>query len=180
MKFSIQPILENDIVKLIPLQSGDFEKLYAVASDPEVWANHPNKNRFEREVFEKFFEGAVASKGAYLIWDKIQSKIIGSTRFYNFQPSENSIQIGYTFYAVEYWGKGYNHAVKTLMLDYILQFTDKVILHVGAENYRSQAAIKKLNARCVRELEMAYFGEPIRRNFEFEITKSDWLKFKNS
>jgi RimJ/RimL family protein N-acetyltransferase len=61
MNFSLQPTLENENLKLIPLQESDFERLYAVASDPEVWAMHPNKERYKREVFQNFFTGALES-----------------------------------------------------------------------------------------------------------------------
>ena len=158
MDFSIQPVLENEKAKLVPLNENDFDKLYEVSSDPAVWANHPNKNRCEREVFKNFFKGAVESGGAFLIYDK----------------NQKSILIGYTFYAVDYWGKSYNHSVKKMMLDYIFQFVEKVIFHVGAENYRSQGAMKKLGARKVREIVVAYYGEPDRNNFEYEITKDEW------
>lgn len=66
------------------------------------------------------------------------------------------------------------------MLDYIFQFVDSVIFHVGAENYRSQGAMKKLNVRKVREIVVAYYGEPDRRNVEYEITKQDWQKFEEN
>lgn len=176
MFFSIQPQLENEMAQLIPLKEVDFESLYEVASNPEVWANHPNKNRCERDVFKIFFRGAIESQGAFVIIDKANNKVIGSTRFYDYNQKENSIFIGYTFYAVEYWGKGYNYSVKNMMLEYIFQYVDKVFFHIGAENFRSQAAISKLNAEKLRELNVAYLGEPLRRNFEYEIKKEDWLK----
>lgn len=169
MEFSIQPVLENEIVRLIPMKEEDFERIYVVSSDPEVWANHPNKNRCEREVFKNFFQGAIESGGAFLILDKQTDKVIGSTRFYGYDKKENSILIGYTFYAVAYWGKGYNHAVKIIMLDYIFQFVEKVIFHVGAENFLSQGAMRKLGAKKIDEIEIAYFGEPVRRNIVYEI-----------
>ena len=84
MHFSIQPILENETIKLHPLQEEDFERLYAVASDPLVWEQHPNKNRYEREVFQNFFEGAMLSQGAFLILDKVTDEVMGSTRFYDY------------------------------------------------------------------------------------------------
>lgn len=56
MKFSIQTLLENQEYQLIPLQQGDFESLYEVASDPEVWKQHPNKDRYQREIFENFLK----------------------------------------------------------------------------------------------------------------------------
>ncbi|MFI7709524.1 GNAT family N-acetyltransferase [Sphingobacterium multivorum] len=112
MKFNIQPTLENEIAILCPLQEKDFEDLYAAASNPKIWEQHPNKDLWKREIFKTFFEGAIQSEGAFKIVDKVTGKIMGSTRYYDFNEQENSIFIGYTFYAVEYWGKGINNSVK--------------------------------------------------------------------
>jgi len=175
MNFSIQPTLENENVKLIPLWEDDFERLFEIASDSKIWEQHPNKNRYQREVFKVFFKGAMESKGAFLILDKATGEITGSTRFYDFDEEDNSIYIGYTFYAVKFWGKGVNSQVKKLMLDYIFQFTEKVNFHVGAENYRSQKAMEKLGAVKKSEIDVAYFGEGIRKNFWYEIRRPDWV-----
>lgn len=175
MNFSIQPLLENDKVKLIPLWEEDFERLYEVASDPKIWEQHPNKNRFERDVFKNFFKGALESKGAFLILDKNSDEIAGSTRFYGYNETDKSIFIGYTFYGVKFWGKGLNSEAKKLMLNYIFQFVEKVIFHVGASNIRSQKAMEKLGAKKTDEMMVAYFGEPDRLNFQYEILKNDWI-----
>ena len=52
MIINLQPVLENEIIRLQPLQQDDFERLYAVASDPLIWEQHPNKDRYKREVFQ--------------------------------------------------------------------------------------------------------------------------------
>ncbi len=174
MNFSIQPILENEIVLLQPLQEKDFEKLYQVASDPLVWEQHPNKNRYEREVFRNYFDGALQSKGAFLIIDKKSGKVSGSSRFYDYSETENSILIGYTFYGREFWGTGFNAFTKKLMLDYIFQYVEVVKFHVGAENWRSRKAMEKLGAELRCEIEVAYHGEPIKKNVEFCILKNNW------
>lgn len=173
---SIQTSLENEQVILVPLQDEDFEALYAVASDPELWAQHPNKDRWQRAVFKVFFEGAMQSKGAFKIIDKVSQSLVGSTRFYDYKAEDDSIFIGYTFYARSCWGKGINQAVKKMMLDYIFRFVSKVNFHIGAENVRSQIAIGRLGARKVAEEVVAYFGEPDRLNFVYEILKDDWCK----
>ncbi|WP_026730316.1 GNAT family N-acetyltransferase [Flavobacterium denitrificans] len=171
--FNLQPdFLENEIIKLIPLEEKHFEELYKVASDPLVWEQHPNKNRYERDVFRNFFEGAMESKGAFLILDKTTNEIAGSTRFYDYEPENNSIFIGYTFYGRNFWGTGFNPQVKKLMLDYAFQFVDKVRFHIGAENYRSQKAIEKLGAEKIDEINVAYYNEPSRHNFVYEIRKN--------
>jgi len=180
MNFSIQPVLENEKYQLIPLQKGDFELLYEVASDPKVWEQHPNKDRYKREVFENFFKGAMESQGAFKIVEKSTGNFLGSTRFYDFEESENRIFIGYTFYGVNSWGKGINPQVKKLMLDYIFQFVDKVHFHIGKENFRSQIALERLGGKKIAEEEVAYFGEPTRTNFVYEIIKENHFKVDKS
>lgn len=175
MNFSIQPLLENELTQLIPLQESDFERLYTVASDPLVWEQHPNKNRCERPVFKNFFDGAIDSKGAFIIIEKSTGRVAGSTRYYGFDDEENSIFIGYTFYGREFWGKNMNLSVKKMMLDYIFRFVEKVNFHVGSENIRSQKAMEKLGTKKVSEVEVAYVNEPVRLNILYEIKRSDWL-----
>lgn len=177
MEFNVQPTLENEGAILYPLQEKDFEDLYAAASNPKIWEQHPNKDRWKREVLKTFFEGAIQSKGAFKIVDKVTGKIMGSTRYYDFNEPENSIFIGYTFYAVEYWGKGINKSVKTLMLDYIFQFVSKVNFHIGADNIRSQVAIRRIGAEKIGEQEVTYLGEVSKLNYVYEITKAKWEQY---
>lgn len=170
--------METEKTILYPLQEKDFELLYAVASDPEIWKQHPNKDRWKKEVFKTFFDGAMQSKGAFKIVDKATGKTIGSTRIYDYNEQENSIFIGYTFYAVAYWGKGINKLVKATMLDYIFQFVSKVYFHIGANNICSQVAIERIGAEKISEQEVTYFGEASRLNFVYEISKEKWQKTK--
>lgn len=174
MNFSIQHPLENDIVLLLPLQETDFDVLYATASDPKIWEQHPNKDRWKKEVFRVFFDGAVQSGGAFKVVDKTTSQVIGSTRFYDYNKQENTIFIGYTFYATSCWGTGINRSVKTMMLDYIFQFVEMVHFHIGSENKRSQIAITRLGAEKAGEQEVAYFGEPVKLNYWYRITRERW------
>lgn len=174
MSINLQPVLENERIILYPLHETDFNALYAVASDPEIWAQHPNKDRWKKEVFQTFFEGALQSGGAFRIVDKTTGLTIGCTRFYDHDAKDSSIFIGYTFYATACWGKGINPMVKTLMLDYIFKFVDRVNFHIGSQNVRSQIAISRLNAVKIAEQEVSYFGEAPKLNFVYEITKASW------
>ena len=174
MSFYLQPTIQNEWVKIRPLTVADFEILYAVASDPLVWEQHPNKNRYERVEFENYFKGAIESGGAFLISNSKTGEPIGSTRFYDLNETENNILIGYTFLARSHWGGKYNTALKTLMLNHAFQFTDTVLFHVGAVNIRSQKAMEKLGGEKAGELEVAYFGEPVKKNIIYKIQKHQW------
>ena len=176
MEFTIQPVLENESVILLPLQPADFDELYAVASDPKIWEQHPKKDRWRKEVFQNFFDGAIQSKGAFRIVEKATGNVAGSTRLYDYNEQESSIMIGYTFYATKYWGTGFNPMVKALMLQYVFQFVSKVYFHIGANNVRSQMAIGRIGAVKVDEREITYFGEASMPNFVYCIDRENWLK----
>jgi RimJ/RimL family protein N-acetyltransferase len=168
---NLQNELSNNELLLQPLSTSDFERLYIIASDPLIWEQHPNPDRYKREVFQVYFEGAIESKGAYLILDQKMNEVIGCTRFYDYDREKSSILIGYTFFSRSCWGKGINQRVKQIMLDYIFQFVDKVYFHIGANNIRSQIAIERLGAIKVRSIDIAYHGEVSHINFEYLITK---------
>jgi len=174
MPFNIQPTLENDTIILYPLRESDFDDLYAGASDPKIWEQHPNRDRWKKEIFRVFFDGAMESRGAFKVVDKNSGKILGSTRYYDYDESDDSILIGYTFYSRECWGKGINRGVKKLMLDYAFQYVSKVYFHIGAGNTRSQIAIGRIGAVKVDEQDIAYFGEAPKSNFVYVIKKQDY------
>lgn len=172
MPFDLQPIfLKDDLIKLIPLQETDFDTLFEVASNPKVWEQHPNPNRYKLEDFTNYFKGAVESKGAFLIVDSTTNETVGCSRYYDYNEEDNSVLIGYTFIGTKFWGNGYNKALKKLMLDYAFEFVDKVYFHIGAFNYRSQKAIAKIGAVKVDEYEVEYYGEVSKLNYIYQINK---------
>ncbi|MES2410770.1 MAG: GNAT family N-acetyltransferase [Bacteroidota bacterium] len=173
MPFDLQPtFLQDDLIKLSPLQEKDFESLFEVASNPLVWEQHPNPNRYKLEDFTNYFKGAIESKGAFLIVDTATSETVGCSRYYDYNEEDNSVLIGYTFIGTKFWGNGYNKALKKLMLDYAFQFVDKVYFHIGAFNIRSQKAIEKIGATKVDEFEVEYYGETSKLNFVYLINKN--------
>lgn len=172
--FNLQPTLENEFIRIVPLEADDFERLYAIASDPLIWEQHPNKDRYKREVFETFFKGAMESQGAFLVYDQKTGTVIGSSRYYEADEKKKSIAIGYTFLARDHWGGTYNPALKDLMMKHAFQHFDAVIYHIGAFNIRSQKAMEKLGGKKIAELEMEYYGEPNKLNFVYEIRKENW------
>ena len=163
--------LQNERIQFFPLEESHFEELYAVANDELLWEQHPNKLRYQRDAFQNFFDGALLSKGAFLIRNKESNEVIGSSRFYDYDEKTSTVLIGYTFIGRQFWGKGYNSDLKKVMLDYAFQFVDKVQFHVGATNIRSQKSIEKIGVKKIAELEVAYHGEPSKMNFVYEITK---------
>lgn len=140
----LQPVLHGPTLALRPLQPDDFEALYAVASDPLIWEQHPEPSRCQRAVFRQFFDKGIESKGALLVTARDSGKVLGTSRYYDWNPGKREIAIGYTFLARACWGGATNGEMKKLMLDHIYQWADIVWFHIGHENWRSRKALEKL------------------------------------
>jgi N-acetyltransferase len=141
-----QPILKGELLELRPLRPDDFDALYAVASDPLIWEQHPHNTRYQEEVFRKFFRDALASGGALIAIDSKAGRVIGSSRYDGFDQAKSQVEIGWTFLARSHWGGVYNAEMKRLMLDHAFKFVHNVTFVVGTQNFRSQKAVEKLGA----------------------------------
>ena len=142
--FDLQPHLRGELVELRPLTAGDWDELFAVASDPLIWEQHPEKDRYQEDVFRGYFQGGLECGGAFAILDAKTQQIIGCTRYYGYDPDQSEIEIGWTFLARKYWGGRYNRELKQLMLDHAFQFVENVVFYVGENNVRSQKGTEKI------------------------------------
>ncbi len=160
--------LSNELVKLIPMIKNDYEWVFAAASDPEIWEQHPDNTRYTPVGFTRYFQKLIDTDIPYLILDAKTEKVIGATSFYQYDRHEKSIAIGYTFLGKEFWGGEYNQSVKNLMMDFAFETLDKVIFHVRSGNIRSQKALEKINA--IKESETEH-KEGLQ--FNYAIYKKD-------
>jgi RimJ/RimL family protein N-acetyltransferase len=140
-----QPTLAGPTVRVRPLRAEDFEPLYAVARDPLIWEQHPDPNRWRRNVFAQLFADGLASCGALVVLSR-DGEVIGSSRFDRFDPERRKVEIGWTFLARSLWGGATNRELKGLMLDHAFEAVDIVVFRVGVDNRRSRRAVEKLGA----------------------------------
>lgn len=140
----LQVTLEGETLLLRPLRPDDREALYRAAADPLIWEQHPDPNRYQRAAFGKYFAGALDSRGALAVIDKSTGEIIGSSRYYQWDPDKKQIFIGFTFITRPYWGGPANREMKRLMLAHAFRFADEVWFHVGKTNWRSRRAMEKI------------------------------------
>jgi RimJ/RimL family protein N-acetyltransferase len=168
VEFELQPRLSGDLIELRPLKAEDFDALFQAARDPLIWEQHPEPDRYKREVFQRFFDGAIESKGAFAVIDRRSGRIIGSSRYCALNPAEREVEIGWTFLERAYWGGAYNAELKSLMLDHAFRFVDRVVFVVGENNQRSQKALRKIGAKLLR---MTDVDEKGMRKVIFAITK---------
>jgi RimJ/RimL family protein N-acetyltransferase len=144
MPFDLQPVLKGELLSLRPLRLEDFDNLYAAASDPLIWEQHPVRDRYKKEIFEHYFSDALKSGGALIAIDSSNGKVIGSSRFHGYDEQKGEIEIGWTFLARSHWGGVHNREMKQLMLRHAFQFVDRVVFLIGPNNLRSQKAMEKI------------------------------------
>jgi RimJ/RimL family protein N-acetyltransferase len=172
MSFDLQPHLKSEFIELRPLTPEDWDDLFPVASDPLIWKQHPESDRYKEEVFKVFFREALDSGGAFVVIDAKTQQVVGSTRFYGYDPEKSEIEIGWTFLARKYWGGRYNAEMKQLLLNHAFQFVESVVFFVGEKNFRSQKAMEKIGAIKIGIVERQYGNHPPARNVKYVIKKS--------
>jgi RimJ/RimL family protein N-acetyltransferase len=173
MSFDLQPNLKDELIELCPLTREDWDELFAVASDPLIWEQHPENDRYKADVFQVFFREAMESGGAFVIIDKKSQRIIGSTRFYGYDRNKSEIEIGWTFLARKYWGGRYNAEMKQLMLAHAFKFVETVVFYVGENNVRSQKAMEKIGAIRNGLMKRVYGNHPPALNVRYLIRKTE-------
>jgi len=176
LEFDLQPTLLGELLEVRPLRLEDFDGLFAAASDRLIWEQHPESDRYKREVFAKFFSSAIESKGAFAIIERKNGRIIGSSRYWNLKPAASEVEIGWTFLAREFWGGEYNGELKKLMLEHAFRFADRVVLIVGESNLRSQRAVQKIGGTFLKRESRPGSDGIMRQNVVYVVTREQFFR----
>lgn len=160
-----------------PLCPDDWETIYAVASDPEIWAKHPSHDRWQEPVFRQFFAEGMVRGGALAIMDKASGELIGSSQFAQPDPDHpDEIEIGWSFLARRYWGRGYNAEFKSLMLAHALAHYERAIFQVGEDNVISRRAMENIGGKLTGRTRNFERGGVMVRHVIFEITRESFAR----
>ena len=170
-----QPILEGEQLALRPLEPGDWDALFAVASDPLIWEQHPMHDRWQEPVFRAFFDDAMQAGGALLVTQAGSGAVLGSSQFRPTPFDVAAIEIGWTFLARSHWGGKINRAMKALMIKHALapepHGVPRILFRIGDTNWRSRKAMDKIGGRLTDMVEEGeYQGQPARHVI-YEITR---------
>lgn len=169
MTFDPQPTLTGSLLELRPLRAEDWTDLFAVASDPLIWEQHPDSDRYREEVFRAFFAGALESGGALVALDRADGRAVGSSRFHGYSRERSEVEIGWSFLSRSHWGGPYNGEMKRLMLEHAFRFVESVVFLIGPGNGRSRRAIEKAGAVLV--------GPGFERGHEcvvYRVSRESW------
>lgn len=147
--------LKGKSIYLLTLQPQNKEVIRHLAKDGRIWEfnqmlliNESYDSQFEHYFRMALDLSALNGQQSFTIHKVSDNNIIGMSRFYEINPKEKRLTIGYTWYVPEAWGRVYNKECKLLMLTYafdVLKF-NRVEFNVAHQNIRSQKALEKFGA----------------------------------
>lgn len=154
--FTKNYVLADSCVLLQPLLVDDCENLLVFALEqPEIWQYSTTEVAGE-QPFRNYILAALAARKegkeyAFSVFDKRTREYAGSTRFYDIQLANQTLQLGYTWYGKQFQGTGLNRHCKFLLLQFAFEQLGMVRIEFRADaaNARSIAAMKRIG--CIEE-----------------------------
>jgi RimJ/RimL family protein N-acetyltransferase len=180
MTASWQPYLFGEKLRLRPLTAADFDALYAAASDPWIWEQHPDRERHTRARFEIYFRSGIESQGALAVIDLKTGAMIGSSRYTGHNADASSVEIGYTFLTRDCWGGARNLELKTLMLNFAYDQVETAHFVIGKGNHRSRKAMTRIGGIEVSDMNSVPVHADPDRSIIYRIEKSEWHHGNNA
>lgn len=166
-------------VTLRALTLDDAQALARVVRDPSRFrwtAGTPT----DPESARRWIQAGIADgehRLAYAVIDNTDGRLVGSTSYYEIDPANLSVSIGYTFYGEDVQGTAVNPTAKYLLLAHA--FDDcgavRVVWHTHENNTQSRTAIAKLGARFEGLLRKhRRFGDGWRTTAQYAMTDDEW------
>lgn len=180
--------LKGKKVDLIPLNPSHKEALLKAANDgnlSELWyTSVPTSESIDAYLDFAFEEQKKGNSAAFVVLDKTNNKIIGTTRYCNATPAYRRLEIGYTWYAKTYQRTGVNTECKFLLLQYAFETLKAIAVEFRTHwhNHPSRNAILRLGAKqdgVLRNHRIDAEG-CMRDTVVFSIIESEWKAVKKS
>lgn len=184
----MQPTLETQRVKLVPLKSLDSFLLWPIAKEIDIFEHGPSdissEEKLQSYIKVALDESARNKSIPFIIYDKTTNEPVGCTRFGNMDHSNKVLHIGWTWIAEKVRGTGFNHQMKYLMLEYAFETLrfEKVEFRVDQRNFASRKAVEKLGASLEGILRQ---NVVVKNGFRrssccYGILSDEWPDLKNS
>ena len=189
LPFDEEIILENDNVLLRPLVGEDYSTLLEFAmNEPTLW-QYSLSDASGRENMYNYLTTALSNRAKrdsypFIVFDKASNKYAGSTRFYDYQKTHNTVQLGFTWYGKEFQGTKVNKNCKYLMLEYAFEHlqVERVEFRADNKNARSIAAMKSIGCTVegVLRRKCAAHKNGRRDSIILSILNDEWFAEKKT
>lgn len=185
----IEPVTFNGTnVILEPLTLEHADEMRIAVQDGELWklwfTSIPSPETVEEYIQKALDMRENAGAMPFIIREKEAGKIIGCTRYFNVDETNQRLEIGYTWYSESYQRTSVNTECKYLLLTHAFEKLDAIAVEFRTHwhNHRSRAAIARLGAKqdgVLRNHTRSADGV-YRDTVVFSIINLEWSAVKKS
>lgn len=184
----VSPVtLVGQYVRLEPLSIAHSRTLVAAAADGELWnstvtliPSHANVD----EYIDAALNGQASGRELpFVIINQSTGMVVGTTRFYDIEPQDRRVAIGYTWLSRSAQRTAVNTEAKLLLLGHAFErwHCIRVELITDFLNEQSRTAILRLGAKeeGVLRSHMIMPGGRVRDSVCFSIIDKEWPEVKD-
>lgn len=184
----LKPItLTSELIKLEPMTMAYLPEFCSAGNFVEVWQHMP-VNRCENAetarawMQEAINEMAAGKQVAFIIINKKNNQVVGSTRLFRLNQQDRCVEIGHTFISPAWQRSHVNTHAKYLLLEYVFEtlgFT-RVEIATHENNLQSRHAIARIGGQfegILRKNRRAENGS-YRNTALFSIIDDEWPQVK--
>jgi len=179
----LEPVtLEGKVVRLEPMKAAHNDALAQIGLDPAIWRYtvvNPKTPSDMRDYVESGLSTLRDGTGLpFVTVEKESGRIVGSTRFGNYDPPNRRIEIGWTWIAKPWQRTAINTEAKFLMLSHAFDKLRcvRVELKTDVLNEASRRAMLRIGAReegVLRKHTLMWTGR-YRDSIYYSVLDDEW------
>lgn len=179
-------VLEGHFVRLEAMTLEHHERLTEVGLDPEIWRYTLSVIRTAEDM-RGYMESALQTQREgtglpFVTIERSSGRVVGSTRFANYDPANRRIEIGWTWLARQWQRTAINSEAKYLMLTHAFEKLHcvRVELKTDVLNTPSRKAMLRIGAKeeGVFRKHMLMWNGRYRDSVYYSILDEEWPQVK--
>ena len=184
----VEPVvLSGKYVQLEPLTEEHSPGLAQAGGDPTIWkymlyGNVINEQRMAEWVRDLLSRQATGTDLPFAVRHMATGRLAGATRYLDIRPAHRGLEIGGTWYGLEFQRTPVNTEAKYLLLRHAFESLGciRVQFKTDSRNERSQKAIERLGAvrEGVLRNHMILEDGAFRHSVYYSILDAEWPAVK--
>jgi RimJ/RimL family protein N-acetyltransferase len=176
-------ILTGKYVRLEPMTEAHVPGLAAIGLDDSIWKHMLYGEMRSEADMRTWVRGVLSGSDVPFVAIQLASgRVAGATRYLNIAPEHRGLEIGGTWYGIEFQRTVVNTECKYLLLMHAFETLGciRVQLKTDSRNERSQRAIERLGAKHegVLRNHMILPDGRFRNSVYYSIIDTEWPEVK--
>lgn len=173
--------------RLEPLSESHISGLAEIGIGQSFWqfmlyGDMKTEDDMRNWVIDIMSRGQKGTDLPFAVIDLVSGRVAGATRYLNMIPKDRGLEIGGTWYGLDFQRTGINTECKYLLMTYAFEALGaiRVQLKTDLRNVRSQAAIERIGAKKegVLRNHMILPDGRIRDSVFYSILDTEWAEVK--